>query len=52
MPAMCFSYEGGMPRRMPHTCFAYDADVPLGNRGAAQDPVPGLRRMPNTCFRY
>jgi hypothetical protein len=52
MPAMCFSYEGGTPSRMPRTCFAYDADVPLGNRDATRAPVPGLRRMPNTCFRY
>jgi hypothetical protein len=33
-------------------CFGYPADVPLGNRDAAQPAVPGLRSMPFTCFRY
>ena len=55
----CFRYEGDAPRRMPRPClsypqmcFGYPADVPLGNRDAAQPAVPGLRSMPFTCFRY
>lgn len=45
MPVPCFSY--------PRMCFSYPDDVPLGNRDAAQPPLPGLRRMPGgVCFRY
>jgi hypothetical protein len=59
MPIMCFRYEADAPRRMPlsclsypQMCFGYPADVPLGNRDAAQPALPGLRSMPFTCFRY
>lgn len=55
----CFRYEGDASRRMPRPClsypqmcFGYPADVPLGNRDAAQPALPGLRSMPFTCFRY
>jgi hypothetical protein len=37
---------------MPHMCFSYEADVPLGNRDATQPTVPGPRSIPFTCFRY
>jgi hypothetical protein len=55
MPAMCFTYTPEAQRSMPFSCFSYSADVPLviGNRGAAQQALPGLRRMPGgVCFRY
>jgi hypothetical protein len=61
MPAgHCFRYEADAPRKMPAgpcfsypaMCFGYPADVPLGNRDAAQPAVAGLRSMPFSCFRY
>lgn len=48
----CFRYEADALRRMPLPCLSYPADVPLGNRDAAQPALPGLRSMPFTCFRY
>jgi hypothetical protein len=44
MPLPCFSY--------PAMCFGYTADVPLGNRDAAQPAMPGPCSTPFTCFRY
>ena len=54
MPFACFSYSSDVPRSMPWSCFSYSAETPLGvgNRAAAQPPLPGLHGMPYTCFKY